>query len=157
MKKLAFGLVAGLFGISGFASTINTQELDLQVGPSIPIFGSKSPAQYLGTVGYRYNQDWWYVGADAGGWAGDRHTGLADANIGLQYKDFSIGTGPAYITSTSTSLSTHYQFDSQARWTFNPYPVFIGFQHVSNGAKIFGGKTPNDGENFVTVGYIYTF
>lgn len=166
MKKLLV-LVAGttLLISNSFADTSSTttntptiiNQVEFEVGPSIKLFGSRPPAQGLGYLGYRHTDNWWYLQAGAGGWIGTRASGITAAQAGLNYKDFSFGTGPAYITNTSTSLGTHYQFMSTFRWTFNPYPVYVAWNHVSNGKKIWGGEGPNLGENFITVGYAYRF
>jgi hypothetical protein len=137
------------------SATIN--ELDFDVGPSLPIFGGDSPSQYMGLASYRFTDNWYYVEGNLGGWVGTRHTGLAAASVGLNYEDLSIGTGPAVISTTSTALSTHAQFMSTLRWTFNPLPIYIDYRHVSNGSKIFGSREPNHGENFFEVGYAYRF
>lgn len=154
--RLLVGLGLLLASIGTYAD-IAQQSLSIEAGPSLAILGSQSPTQGLGLVDYRYTENHWFVGGGIGGWAGSRATTLAHAIIGFNYADVSLGTGPAVISTTSSSLSTHYQFVSNLRWTFNPYPVFIGWEHVSNGASLWNGPGPNYGENFVTLGYVYYF
>lgn len=159
MKKYLLVLIGAVTLTQAFADYAITpaQQVDFTLGESIPVFGSKSPSQTLGQVAYHYTAFWFCLEAGAGGWAGSRSSGIANAQIGLNYKDFSIGTGPAYITTTSSFLGTHRQFMSTARWTFNPMPIYVEWNHVSNARRILGGPGPNAGENFVALGYAHAF
>lgn len=162
MKKLSACLSMAILSVCVTANADNLNpinEVFAQVGASVPMLGGDSGTQTLGLVGYRYTPSWYYLEADAGGWAGSRHTGIAAAQIGLDYQNFSIGTGPAVITDTSSSLGTHQQFLSSIRWTCSAHPLYIAYNHVSNGESIFNnhGDEPNHGENFFSIGYIHNF
>lgn len=163
MKKIECVLMlSGLIGTSlCFADTqpMQVNQIFSQAGGSAPLFGSAAGMQTLALLGYRYMPSWYFLEADVGGWAGSRHSGIAAGLVGLDYKDLSAGIGPGGITDTSSSLGTHFQFLSSLRWTFNPYPVYIAYNHVSNGSGIFswGKDQPNDGENFFSLGYTYSF
>ncbi len=156
MKKLlCLSLCALSLGSSAYAAGQN--QIDMQAGIGLHILGTPIGSQTLGYVSYRYTNNWYYLRAGAGGWLGSRGTGITAVQAGFNYKDFSIGSGPAYITNTTSSLGTHYQFMSSARWTFNPYPIFIEYDHVSDARMVLGGPGPNLGENFISAGYSYRF
>ncbi len=149
-KKLLFLLCS----LSFLYATPATQ-VDVQAGVGLPIFGTPNPSATLGFMSYRYTNNWYYVALGAGGWLGERGTGIGNLGVGLNYQDFSIGTGPSYITHLTTTLGTHFQFMSAARWTFNPLPIFVEYDHISNASKIFGGNNANQGENFLGLGYAF--
>lgn len=156
LKRFSFGLLL-LSALSGSVFAENNQTISVEAGFSGEMFGSGGFGQKLALVSYRYNKDWYYLGAESGGWIGSRGVYVTGWQVGVQYRGLSLGTGLAGISHQTPYLGTSWQILSTLRYTFEPVPVFIAWNHISNGSKIFGSPLPNIGENFFTIGYSFKF
>lgn len=150
-------MIFGTIAISSNVYAEDSQMLGIEAGTSGVMFGSGGYGQKLTLLTYRYNKNWYYLGGEIGGWEGTRGALVTGWQVGVQYKGLSLGTGLAGINHNTVNLGTSWQILSTLRYTFQPIPVFVSWNHISNGSKIFASPLPNVGENFFTVGYVYRF
>ncbi len=99
------------------------------------------PIVQVGT--YSHNNNPTYFGA----------VGYAFRTPGLgPYLQFNARIG--YLDKTSVRHATNEQFFIGAATGYKAknYNIRLGWEHISNGSRIFGSPTPNYGENFFTLG-----
>ena len=142
---------------ASFAFAEDSQTINIEGGRGFTIFHSGGYGGTDGIISYRYNHDWYYMGGAIVAWTGPRNNILISEQLGIQHEGLSLGGGLGAINKTNDYLGTYWQFFLTLRWVINPLPVFIAWNHVSNGSAIFGSPTPNIGENFFNIGYEYKF
>lgn len=92
----------------------------------------------------------------SGEWVRDnsetRDKNLIIGGVHYEWRDVRLFAGVGYLDQPDDiRLSGHTQFNLGVQYQIGGF--LLGMEHYSNGNQIFGGKVPNVGIDFVTLGY----
>lgn len=150
MKNMKNLLVIACF-VLGFTGMLEAYETSwtLELGSAM------RRDQYIGMFKHRTYHNIIYTEYGVGYWTGSDKSGIGHLSLGVFYKNFSIGIGPAYITNISSRLGSHLQFISNATVRFGDNKQwFANFSYISGLNELRALKKPDKGEAFITLGCV---